>query len=254
MNDHVSKPIDPQALFQTLQKYVDQAKLERRTGERAARAEEVKTTAPDDTAELPELDGIDVEAGLQRLLGNKKTYRRILLKFGDDIQHAAQTVKDLVAEEKYQEAQILAHSIKGAGANVGAEDLQKAASELERHYKEGGKGIPETEYTAFAAELERVIVSLSVLGETEELTRAAEDATTPLPPEVAAETAKRIRAAVELGDLEELSQIASDLSAREENTSFYVEEITRLADDFDFDRLVQLADSLEASTSRGKDS
>jgi HPt (histidine-containing phosphotransfer) domain-containing protein len=253
MNDHVSKPIDPQALFQTLQKYVDQAKLERRTEERAARAEEVKTTAPDDTAEFPELDGIDVEAGLQRLLGNKKTYRRILMKFREEFQYAAQTVKDLLSEEKYREAQILVHSMKGAGANVGAEALQKAASELEKHYKEGGKGLPETEYAAFTKELDRVIASLSVLSEAEELTPVVKDEETPLPPELAAEIAERIRAAVELGDLEELSQIASDLSAREENTSFYVEEITRLADDFDFDGLVQLADSLEASTGREKD-
>jgi HPt (histidine-containing phosphotransfer) domain-containing protein len=245
MNDHVSKPIDPQALFRALQKYVDQAKLERRTEEIAARAEEVKPTTPDDTAELPELDGIDVEAGLQRLLGKKKTYRRILVKFRDEFQHAAHTVKDLASEEKCQDAQILVHSIKGAGANVGAGDLQKAASELERHYKEGGKGLPETEYAAFAEELDRVIASLSVLGEAEHSTPAAKDETTSLPPEVAAETAKRLREAVEIGDLEELSQIASDLSARKENTSFYVEEITRLAEDFDFDGLLRLAGTLE---------
>ena len=41
---------------------------------------------------MPGPDGINVEAGLQRLLGNKRTYRRILVKFRDEFQHAAQTV------------------------------------------------------------------------------------------------------------------------------------------------------------------
>ena len=53
---------------------------------------------------MPGLDGINVEAGLQRLLGYKRTYRRILVKFREEFQYAAQTVKDLVSEEKYGEA------------------------------------------------------------------------------------------------------------------------------------------------------
>jgi CheY-like chemotaxis protein/HPt (histidine-containing phosphotransfer) domain-containing protein len=253
MNDHVSKPIDPQALFQTLQKYVDQAKVERRTEKRTAKAEEVKTAAPDEPAELPALDGIDVEAGLQRLMGNKKTYRRILLKFRDEFQHAARTVNDLGSEEKYREAQILVHSIKGAGANVGAEGLQKAASELEKHYKEGGEGVPETEYAAFANELGRVIASLSSLTGPEELTLTAKDDATLLPPEVASRIAEQLREAVELGDVAELSQIASELRDQTGVSRRYAAEITKLAEEFDFDGLVQLADSLEASTGRGKE-
>jgi CheY-like chemotaxis protein len=249
MNDHVSKPIDPQALFRALGVWVDKTALERLEGERVEDAAITKTVPSDETIELPELDGINVEAGLQRLLGNKKTYRRILVKFREDFRQAPKTVKDLVFGEKYQDAQILAHSIKGAGANVGAEDLQKAASELERHYKEGGEGLPELEYAAFTEELDRVIASLSALGETEESTPAAKGETTSLPPEVALEVAKRLREAVELGDLEQLTQIASDLSARKDSSSHYGEEISRLADDFDFDGLLELANTLEQAAS-----
>jgi CheY-like chemotaxis protein/HPt (histidine-containing phosphotransfer) domain-containing protein len=250
MNDHVSKPIDPQTLFRALDKWVDKAALQRLAGERAEEAEIDKTATPEETLEMPALAGINVEAGLKRLLGNKRTYRRILVKFREEFQHAAQTLEDLVSKEKYGEARILVHSIKGAGANVGAEGLQKAASELEKHYKEGGKGIPEAEYSAFAGELDRVSASLSVLNEADELTPVVEDAARPLPPEVASEIAGRLREAVELGDLEGLSQIASDLSAREEDTSFYVGEITKLADDFDFDALLKLADTLEEAAAK----
>jgi HPt (histidine-containing phosphotransfer) domain-containing protein len=171
------------------------------------------------------------------------------VKFREDFRQAPKTVKDLVFGEKYQDAQILAHSIKGAGANVGAEDLQKAASELERHYKEGGEGLPELEYAAFTEELDRVIASLSALGETEESTPAAKGETTSLPPEVASEIATRLREAVELGDLAQLTQIASDLSDRKDSSSHYGEEISRLADDFDFDGLLELANTLEQAAS-----
>jgi len=249
MNDHVSKPIDPQALFRALDVWVDKAALERLEGEGVEYAENAKTTPSDEEMEIPDLDGINVEAGLQRLLGNKKTYRRILVKFREDFQYAAQAVKNLVSEEQYQEAQILVHSMKGAGANVGAEGLQKAASALEKHYKEGGEGLPETEYAAFAEELDRVIASLSALGDAGQSTRTARDETTPIPPELAKEIAKLLREAVELGDLEQLFQIVSDLSARKENTSFYEEEIRRLADDFDFDGLLKLANTLEQAAS-----
>ena len=249
MNDHVSKPIDPQALFRALDAWVDKAALESAEGERAQEPEITKKITPDETVEIPELDGINVEAGLQRLLGNKKTYRRILVKFREDFQHAAQTVKDLVSEEQYQDAQILVHSMKGAGANVGAEGLQKAASELERWFKEGGKGLPESEYAAFSNELSKVLGSLSALGAEEKVPRRVDDELARIPPELAKEMAKLLREAVELGDLEQLSQIASDLSARKEDTSFYAEEIRRLADDFDFDGLLKLANTLEQAVS-----
>jgi HPt (histidine-containing phosphotransfer) domain-containing protein len=235
-----------------LEKWVDKAALARLSGERAEEAQTTKTVPSDETVEIPELDGINVEAGLQRLLGNKKTYRRILVKFREEFQHAAQTVKDLVSEEKYGEAQILVHSLKGAGANVGAEGLQRAASALEKHYKDGGKGIPETEYAVFSNELSEVRDSLSALGGEKKVLRRVEDETTPLPLEVTSGIAERLRKAVELGDLEQLSQIASDLSARKENTSFYVEEIHRLADDFDFDGLLKLANTLEQAPSTKK--
>ena len=43
---------------------------------------------------MPELDGIDVAAGLKRLLGNQKTYLRILRQFGKESQGAAETIKE----------------------------------------------------------------------------------------------------------------------------------------------------------------
>jgi CheY-like chemotaxis protein len=249
MNDHVSKPIDPEELYRTLEKWIGRSPGEVSGVE--GREEEVTETAPaEDTAKFPELDGINVDAGLKRLLGNKKTYRRILLKFHEDFQDAADTIKGVVSEEKYDEAGILAHSLKGAGGNIGAEELQGAAEALEMWFKDGKKGLPEPEYAQFSGELSRVLASLSSLSEEEKPPVAAEDEPAVLPPEIAKDVAQRLRNAVELGDVSELATVASELTARGDASSRYGEEIKRLIDAFDFDGLSQLGDTLEGAATK----
>ena len=54
--------------------------------------------------------------------------------------------------------------------------------------------------------------------------------------------APRLRDAVDLGDVAELSQIAADLK---DSAPRHAEKIARLAEDFDFDGILKLAESLE---------
>ena len=245
MDDHVSKPIDPEVLFRTLWKWVKKSAQEA-TGEEDASEIEIKIpVAPYDTLDFPELDGINVAAGLKRLLGNKKSYRRILLKFRQDFENAAESIKNLVIEEKYDEAEILAHSIKGAGANIGAEGLQSTAAALEMWFKGEGKGLPEKEFIDFSHELGRMMTSLSSLERDEEPSPEVEKESVMLQPEIAKEIADRIRSAVDVGDVTELSEIATELAVRTDGSSQYEAKIGRLAEDFDFDGLVQLADAIE---------
>ena len=65
-----------------------------------------------------------------------------------------------------------------------------------------------------------------------------------LPPEVAREVARRVQEAVQLGDVSELTAVATELTERNDFTSPYGEEIARLARAFDFERLSQLASTL----------
>jgi HPt (histidine-containing phosphotransfer) domain-containing protein len=195
--------------------------------------------------DFPDLDGINVKAGIERLLGNKKSYRRILLRFRQDFENADESIRDLINEEKYDEAEILAHSIKGAGANIGAEGLQAKAGALEKWIKDGGKGLPEKEFMEFSDELDRMMTSLSSLVRDEDPSAEVEKEPVMLQPEIAKEIADRIRNAVDVGDVTELSEIATELSARTDGSSQYEAKIAQLAEDFDFDGLVQLADTIE---------
>jgi len=74
MNDHVSKPIEPDALFAALMRW------RKPRQEQAARAESRAAKAPDDVT-LPEIDGVDVAGGLSRVAGNKRLYRDLLVQF-----------------------------------------------------------------------------------------------------------------------------------------------------------------------------
>ena len=71
----------------------------------------------------------------------------------------------LISENQYDKAEILVHSIEGAAGNIGAEELQDRALELERWFKEGDKGLPEGIFREFGRELDRVNVSLSSMEE-----------------------------------------------------------------------------------------
>jgi two-component system, sensor histidine kinase and response regulator len=246
MDDHVSKPIDPELLFETLLKWVKKS-----SGESPGRelAVEMDMTSPDpsDGVDFPELDGIHVAAGLKRLLGNKKSYRRILLRFRQDFENAADTLRDLVNGEKYDEAEILAHSIKGAGGNVGAEALQAAAEAVERVFKDGGKTLPEGEFVYFKNELGRVMTALMVLKGDDPSSPEAMETPAEIDPHMADEIAVRIKDAAEIGDVMELSKLGAELTARTDGLREYGAIISHLADEFDFDGLLEMADDLVAA-------
>jgi CheY-like chemotaxis protein/signal transduction histidine kinase len=253
MNDYVSKPIDPEVLYRTLGKWVGRPAVKGSDGKGVEKGKGAEKRIADDDGELPELDGINVEAGLKRLLGKRKIYRKILIRFRKDFQNAADTIKKLISEEAYHDAEILAHSVKGAGGNVGAERLQQAAAALEQWFKDGGKGLLGPEYKEFSRELDRVLASLSALGEGDKPQVRAKDEPAPLPAETARDIARQLRDAVEIGDVTELAKVASELSGRADASSRYGEKINSLAQAFDYDGLIQLADLLEETATGSKE-
>jgi PAS domain S-box-containing protein len=244
MNDHVTKPIDPEALFRTLEQYVGKQAIQA-AGPPAAPATGKPRPAREAEA-LPQLAGIDTAQGLKRLLGNQKVYINILRKFGQDFQEAAETIKNLAAAGEEKEAVILTHTIKGAAGNIGAAELQEAAAALETWFKEGGQGFPEAAYRDFLISHTRVLASLKALepaGEPE--TAAIADHVAPLPMELAKEMAERLREAIGAGDVTELEAIAAELQSRTDMGARYGEEIQRLAAEFDFYKIADLAEKID---------
>ena len=86
--------------------------------------------------ELPEsLPGFDLAAGLARLMGNKRLYRKLLLDFGANYGETAGHIKDALAGGDFDQAHSLIHNLKGLAGNLEATDLQTAAVGMEKLVK-----------------------------------------------------------------------------------------------------------------------
>ena len=125
MNGHISKPIDPDALLNTLARW-------NRSGP-TVRVPATTLVHPGKHADQPGLviPGIDTSTALRRLAGNARLYRSLLTQFVE--QHARTDVAVLQAllAGNLGQAQSLAHQVKGVAGNLGAGQLSAAASALE---------------------------------------------------------------------------------------------------------------------------
>ncbi len=76
MNDHISKPIDPNILFETVGRFYQPPPVTEPVGQTVA----VDIQHPE---ELPAIDGLDTQDGLTRVAGNRKLYLKLLRQFAE---------------------------------------------------------------------------------------------------------------------------------------------------------------------------
>ena len=158
MNGHVTKPINPDQLFSTLQEWVKPA-AERTSIQTAATPDPASGPDPAVVAAdgLPKaLNGFDLEAGLTRLMGNKRLYRKLLLDFGAKYGTTADDIREALAADDFDLAHSLIHNLKGLAGNLAATDLQAASTALEKLVKgKTGATTSEAEFNQKFAELEK---------------------------------------------------------------------------------------------------
>ena len=95
MNDHVSKPIDPDNLFATLLRW---AKPRPKTGQSQSQA--VRRIKAADEVILPEIAGINLADGLKRVAGNRRLYRDLLGQFAAKQGDAAAQISAALEERR----------------------------------------------------------------------------------------------------------------------------------------------------------
>jgi len=129
MNDHVAKPIEPEALWQALLKWIKP----RHVG--PALPGPKSLTVPD--ADLPSgIDALDIADGLHRVLGKKSLYLSMLRKFHVGQKSAPTEILAALERQDWNTAERLAHTLKGVCGNVGATGVQQLAALLEAAIKE----------------------------------------------------------------------------------------------------------------------
>ena len=131
MQDHISKPIDPTILFNTL---CDHITISPEQKQNDAIPVPVKEHHEQDS--LPELSGINTKAGLERVAGNISLYKSILLKFYENYGDAIEKIRHNLRAHQMEEAVRNAHTLKGLSGNIGADILYESVAKLESRIAE----------------------------------------------------------------------------------------------------------------------
>ena len=128
MNDHLSKPVEPDNLYRSLLAWVKP---------RDTAPHEFLTGCPDIPEEsLPvELPGLDVAGGLARVRGNVDLYRRLLAEFCREHRGRATAIRIALTDGDLERAKSLAHSLKGVAGSLSAVGLSVVAGELDAALK-----------------------------------------------------------------------------------------------------------------------
>ncbi len=182
MQGHVAKPIDTEELYRALVKWIEPKEQGASMEDLRLKNEDLKTEIPtpktepvasqpatrDPQPDIPDLPGIKVDLGLQRVGGNKKLYRKILGDFKENYPNFTKKIKTSLEDMDNPVAERLAHTIKGVAGNIGAEELNKAAAELEAVIKKEEMGAYKEKLKNFAKKLNFVMESLKELKTDEE--------------------------------------------------------------------------------------
>jgi signal transduction histidine kinase/DNA-binding response OmpR family regulator/HPt (histidine-containing phosphotransfer) domain-containing protein len=138
MNDHVSKPIDPDAMFVTMMKWTKP----RPTHPPQPPAQKVEAVSSRNLSDLPEIEGIDIEDGLKRVGGNVQLYRGLLVKFAARNNDTGFELTAALDSGDHEVAQRIAHTVKGVAGNIGMKPVQVAAEKLEKAIRENDAAAP----------------------------------------------------------------------------------------------------------------
>ena len=152
MNGHVSKPIDPSSLFDTLERFATPT-----VKGSAVPPQEPARPAVADAGELPDVPGLNAAEGLARVAGNKKLYRKLLRQFSSTKSDAVQCIASALAEKDRALAERLAHTVRGVAGNIGAPAVQNAAAQLEKAI---AGSAPAAEIDVLCASLEKCLAHL----------------------------------------------------------------------------------------------
>ncbi|MGZ8319580.1 MAG: response regulator [Telluria sp.] len=160
MNDHVTKPIDPDLLFRALLKWIDPARL---AGRRVTPAVVAAAGAGEAATALPFIGGVNWDKALASVDGKRARLHKRLLGFAREYGPAPQAVREALAEENYERIQRLVHNLKSSAFYIGAEPLSALANEVEQALREERNDEAAGLAAALVTMLERVLAGLATI-------------------------------------------------------------------------------------------
>ncbi|MCD4829335.1 MAG: PAS domain S-box protein [Candidatus Cloacimonetes bacterium] len=130
MNDYLTKPVNSKVLAELLEKWLPKTLEE-------SLSEKIVEQAVETKQDTPAPPVFDREILLERLMDDEDLVKEITELFLGDIPVQIQALKDALDAEDASVAERVAHTIKGASANVSGEALSKLAHKMEKAGKAG---------------------------------------------------------------------------------------------------------------------
>ncbi|USE39054.1 transporter substrate-binding domain-containing protein [Endozoicomonas sp. SCSIO W0465] len=150
MNDHISKPLSPDALKQMVRHWLQ-------VGETDV-LHPVALEQASESLSCLKLPGIDVDEGLKRLQGNRTLYEKLLTDFYNGQRKDLIQLQGFLEAGKWHEACQLIHALKGVAGNLGANRLHDQAAQLEnglrKQYEMPDSGLMDSFVLAFEQVME----------------------------------------------------------------------------------------------------
>ncbi len=177
MSDHLTKPINPSQLYRSIGRWCP---LYLDTESSLAMSKNDAMTIENKPLII---DGIDVQDGLSRTLGNRAFYQEMLLRFRDDQFDAPDKIHRALQDGDRILAERLTHTLKGVSGTISATRITALAAQLEMAIRSDTQSADllqqvtalGLEMTALAANLSRIIPSTSPLNEAETLAASKVD-------------------------------------------------------------------------------
>jgi len=154
MNDHITKPIDPDLLYRTVLAFAGQRVVPRASAASPAPASEAASS------ELTAIAGVDIADGLHRVGGNLRLYRAMLRQYAEDQADTAAALRAALTAADMKTAERLAHTLKGVSATLGIKAPSEAAAVVEDRIRHGGLEGIEDDLAALEQATAAVIVSI----------------------------------------------------------------------------------------------
>ena len=166
MNGYVSKPVDPDRLYEELSRVLGvSAESEvvlrnsaRKTASSGRGADTPVTKQP--VAPSIVVPGLDLEKTVRAMGGRGDLLERVLKSFVLDNRNATDALLQAIREENFEKIAYEAHRVKGQAAIIHAEALRKVSADIEMLGKENDIAFCKKLYPEFKREFLRVVEAI----------------------------------------------------------------------------------------------
>ncbi len=230
MNDFLAKPIDPELFYAVLGKYLDLP-----DSETAA-----KPTEQQANHLIGELPGIDTADGLRRASGNVALYMKLLGEFKQRHGEDARRIKELLEQGDEKKASRLAHTLKGAAGNLGANSLYLTCGQLEERIDNGYEvnGLDDLQI-----KLDQVLKTIGRLPASVQAGETESDQEIPAWPELVTE----LSGLLTQGNMRAIDCVPSVRYHAGEKCSDLVNEFEEMVECYQFDDALSVLDQLDSA-------